>query len=105
MANNFWTPSEDSFLRRNAYKMDARELAQHIDRTPGAISARANLLNIKVKSMAETRRASTYHDAAFDEYEQIEKSRVRTACEEHLADLQAAYVRPFVPRAAALVEG
>jgi hypothetical protein len=105
MANNFWTPSEDSILRRNAYKMDVNQLAEHIDRTPGAIAARANLLNIRVRRMAEARRASTYHEAAFDEYEQAEKNRVRTACEEHLADLQAAYIRPFVPRPAALVEG
>jgi hypothetical protein len=105
MANNFWTPLEDSFLRRNAYKMDAGELAKHINRTPGAIAARASLLNIKIRSMAEARRASTYHDAAFDEYEQAQKQQVRTACEEHLADLQAAYVCPFVPRAAAIVEG
>jgi len=105
MANNFWTASEDMFLRRNAYRLDTNQLAEHINRTPGAIKARANLLNITTKSVAETRRASTYHEAAFDEHELEEKNRIRTACEQHLEDLKAAYVRPFVPRTAALVEG
>jgi len=101
MANNFWTPSEDSFLRRNAHKMDAGQLAKHMDRTQSAIAARASLLNIKIRSVAEARRASSYYDPAFDEYEQAGKEQVRAACRAHLEDLRAAYRSP----ASALVEG